>query len=83
MREFLTSTFERLDMDWKRYVKIDPRYYRPAEVDLLIGDSTKARLELGWEPKVSFHELVSMMVDADVRLERSIIEGTQGVHSHV
>jgi len=83
VREFLTSTFERLDLDWKRYVKIDPRYYRPAEVDLLIGDSSKARSELGWEPKVSFHELVSMMVDADLRLERSVIEGTQGVHSHV
>jgi GDPmannose 4,6-dehydratase len=49
-------------------VEVDPRYFRPAEVDLLLGDATKARQTLGWKPKVSFKELVRMMVEADVRL---------------
>ena len=53
--------------DWKRYVKIDPRFIRPAEVDLLIGDSSKARSVLGWKPKLSFEQLVKMMVDADYK----------------
>ena len=66
VRDLLTEAFGYLDLDWQRHVEIDPRYYRPAEVDLLIGDATKARLKLGWEPKVSFKELVKMMVDADL-----------------
>ena len=57
-------------LDWQQYVKIDPRYYRPTEVDLLIGDASKAKQTLGWEPKVSFEELVTMMVEADLRAER-------------
>jgi GDPmannose 4,6-dehydratase len=55
-------------MDWKKHVKIDPKFIRPAEVELLIGDSSKARTELGWIPKYSFEGLVKMMVDADYKL---------------
>src|SRR5438045_2532915 len=58
VREFLDEAFGLLDLDWKEYVEKDPRYYRPAEVDLLLGDAGKARRELGWEPKVNFKELV-------------------------
>jgi GDPmannose 4,6-dehydratase len=68
VREFLDLAFGRLDLDWKDYVEIDPRYYRPAEVDQLLGDATKARKELGWEPKVDFKELVRIMVDYDLKL---------------
>lgn len=68
VREFLDEAFGRLELDWKKYVEIDPRYYRPAEVDLLIGDASKARRVLGWEPKVSFKELVAIMVDHDLTL---------------
>ena len=75
VREFLERAFSYLDLDWQRYVKIDPRYYRPTEVDLLIGDAGKAKKILGWEPKVSFDELVVMMVEADLRAERCVLEG--------
>jgi GDPmannose 4,6-dehydratase len=77
VREFLERTFSYLDLDWQRYVKIDPRYYRPTEVDLLIGDAGKAKKILGWEPKVSFDELVVMMVEADLKAERCILVGTE------
>src|SRR5690606_4357204 len=69
-REFLEKTFALLDLDYEKYVEHDPRYDRPAEVDLLLGDATKARRELGWEPKVGFEELIKMMVDSDLRLAR-------------
>jgi GDPmannose 4,6-dehydratase len=69
VREFLDEAFGRLNLDWKQYVEIDPRYYRPAEVDLLLGDASKAKRQLNWEPKVKFKELVHMMVDADVKNE--------------
>ena len=68
VREFLEEAFGLLDLDWREYVEIDPRYFRPAEVDLLLGDPTKARTILGWEPKVSFRELVRIMVESDMRL---------------
>jgi GDPmannose 4,6-dehydratase len=68
IREFLDLAFGRLDLDWMEYVDIDPRYYRPAEVDLLLGDASKARKKLGWEPKVAFPELVALMVDNDLEL---------------
>jgi GDPmannose 4,6-dehydratase len=68
IREFLDLAFGRLDLDWMEYVDIDPRYYRPAEVDLLLGDASKARKKLGWEPKVAFPELVALMVDHDLEL---------------
>ena len=63
--EFLAEAFGHADLDWRDYVQIDERYYRPAEVDVLIGDYSKAKEKLGWEPKVRFKELVHMMVDAD------------------
>jgi GDPmannose 4,6-dehydratase len=68
VREFCEKTFGRLDLDYRDFVEIDPRYFRPAEVDLLLGSSAKARRVLGWEPRVSFEELVAMMVDADLEL---------------
>ena len=70
VREFVEQTFEYLDLDWQKHVEIDPWYYRPSEVDLLLGDSSKARRELGWEPKVGFKELVKLMVDHDMGLAR-------------
>ncbi|GKS58465.1 GDP-mannose 4,6-dehydratase [Nitrospira sp.] len=78
VREFLDVAFGHVGLDWNQYVKIDPRYYRPTEVDLLIGDSTKAKHTLGWEPKISFTELVTMMVDADLAAERDKLDGTRG-----
>jgi len=68
VREFVEAAFEHVDLDWKKYVKHDPRYERPAEVDRLVGDAAKARKVLGWEPKVRFHDLVRIMVDADLQL---------------
>lgn len=70
--EFVQLAFEAAGMDdWERYVKIDQRFFRPAEVDLLVGDASKAKEQLGWEPKVSFRDLVTMMVDHDLELEKS------------
>ena len=69
VREFLDEAFGHLDMDWTKYVEIDPRYFRPTEVDLLLGDASKAKKLLGWKPKVRFKELVKMMVDADLEAE--------------
>ncbi|HYE75198.1 MAG TPA: GDP-mannose 4,6-dehydratase [Blastocatellia bacterium] len=66
IRELLDEAFGYLGLDWKQYVEIDPRYYRPAEVDLLIGDASKAKHKLGWEPKVDFKQMIKMMVDADL-----------------
>ena len=68
VKEFVIETFNQLDLDWEKYVECDDRYERPAEVDLLIGDPAKAKKQLGWEPKVKFKELVSIMVDADLKL---------------
>jgi GDPmannose 4,6-dehydratase len=70
IRDFLDAAFGRLDLDWKQYVELDPRYLRPAEVDFLMGDATKARTRLGWEPTVKFAELVALMVDHDLQLAR-------------
>ncbi len=69
VREFLDEAFGHHDLDWKKHVEIDPRYYRPTEVDLLIGDSSKARKKLGWQAKVKFRELVRLMADADLQAE--------------
>lgn len=66
IREFLDIAFTHVNLDWHDYVEFDPRYLRPAEVDLLIGDSTKARQQLGWEPTVTFEQLVHLMVEADL-----------------
>ena len=73
--------FERVELDWKRYVKIDENYYRPTEVDLLIGDASKAKRQLGWAPKVGFRELITMMVDADLAAERERLDGVRGKRS--
>ena len=71
VREFVELAFERVGLDWKEFVKHDSRYERPAEVDLLIGDATKAKNVLNWEPQVRFEELVRIMVDADLALIES------------
>ncbi len=68
VQEFLEEAFGYVNLDWKDYVRIDPRYYRPTEVDYLSADSSKAKRYLDWEPKVNFHELVKIMVDADLEL---------------
>jgi GDPmannose 4,6-dehydratase len=68
VQEFLEVVFDRLKLDSKKYVEIDPRFFRPAEVDVLTGDYSKARKVLGWEPRVKFAELAAMMVDADLEL---------------
>jgi len=68
VREFCQEAFARAGLDWQQYVKIDPRYYRPAEVDLLIGNPAKAKRELGWEAKTRFKELVQLMVDSDIQM---------------
>ena len=70
VRDFCEKTFSRLGLDYEDHVEIDPRYYRPAEVDLLLGDNTKARTQLGWEPRTSFENLVDMMVESDLALAR-------------
>ena len=67
VREFLEVSFGHVGLDWKKHVEIDPRYYRPAEVDLLIGDPTKAKKKLGWAPKTKFEDLAKLMVDADLK----------------
>lgn len=66
IREFLDLAFGHVDLDWKEFVKYDARYERPAEVELLVGDASKAKRQIGWEPKVKFAELVRIMVDADL-----------------
>ncbi len=67
VREFIEEAFGLLDLDWHEYVEIDPKYFRPAEVDSLLGDASKARQKLGWEPKVGFKQLVRVMVESDLK----------------
>ena len=68
VKEFLEQAFGYVDLDYRKYVRIDPRYYRPTEVDLLLSDPVKAKKELKWSPKVKFCDLVHIMVDADLEL---------------
>ena len=75
IRQFLDYTFEYLDLDWNKYVEIDPRYFRPTEVNLLLGDCTKAKEKLGWVAKTSCKELAELMVDHDLELAKQ--EATQ------
>ncbi|MHC1765949.1 MAG: GDP-mannose 4,6-dehydratase [Verrucomicrobiia bacterium] len=75
IREFLELAFGQLGLDWRKHVEIDPRYYRPTEVELLIGDYGKAKRQLGWEPKTRFADLVRLMVEADVKLLKDHREG--------
>ena len=83
VREFLDEVFGTLGLEWDKYVAIDPRYFRPAEVDLLLGDPAKARKDLNWKPKVNFKQLAKMMTEADwalARRERLLVEqGHQSV----
>ncbi len=75
VREMCQIAFAHVDLDWEQYVKVDPRFYRPAEVHELLGDSTKARRALGWSPEVSFEQLIQMMVDADLeRVKREMLQ---------
>jgi GDPmannose 4,6-dehydratase len=75
VREFLDEAAKQLDLDWQSFTEIDERYYRPAEVDVLLGDASRARAALGWEPTVTFSELVRIMVDADVKLLEDQLAG--------
>ncbi len=72
VRVFLDRAFESVGLDWHDYVEFDPRYLRPSEVDLLVGDSSKARSKLGWKPRTSFDELVRIMVEADLKTENQL-----------
>ena len=82
VREFAELAFGRLGLDWQKYVKVDPRYFRPAEVNALRADASKARRVLGWQPRTTFRELVEMMVDADLRsLEQSIKGGVESLRT--
>jgi len=69
VRDFVAAAFARVDLDWNKYVEIDPKLFRPAEVHVLCGDATKAKTQLGWEPETSLEQLVAMMVDHDLVLE--------------
>ncbi len=71
VREFCEEAFGHAGLDWREYVKVDPKYFRPAEVDVLLGDPGKARRALGWEPKVTFKQLVRVMVDADMQRDNA------------
>jgi GDPmannose 4,6-dehydratase len=75
VREFLEQAFSHVGLDWQNYVELDPKYLRPAEVDLLIGDASKAKAVLGWQSQTTFKELVSLMVDADLEV---VHDGNQG-----
>jgi GDPmannose 4,6-dehydratase len=66
VRDFCRIAFDRVGLDWEPFVEVDPRYFRPTEVEELVADASKARADLGWEPTVSFEELVTSMVDADL-----------------
>ena len=81
VREFLEVSFGHLGLDWKKHVEIDPRYYRPAEVDLLVGDASKARERLGWVARTRFADLARLMVDADVAALRERLTGTTPARS--
>ncbi len=71
VQDFLERVFELLELDWHKYIQTDPRHLRPAEVDLLQGDASKARRLLGWQPRVDFEHLIEMMVEADLELAES------------
>jgi len=75
VREFVEAAFAYADLDWRDYVEVDPSYFRPAEVDHLLADASKARTRLGWEPTVSFPELVRLMVDADLKQLETTLQG--------
>jgi GDPmannose 4,6-dehydratase len=80
-RDFCQIAFQHVGLDWEKYVEVDPRYYRPSEVDNLMGDASKAEKELGWRPKMTFAELVRIMVDADVQLLDDELSGKLVLHN--
>jgi GDPmannose 4,6-dehydratase len=82
VREAVEIAFARADLGWEPYVEIDPKYYRPSEVDVLLGDASKAKEKLGWEPTVRFRELVELMVDADVAALEDQLAGKVTRYSH-
>ena len=82
VRDFCELAFSRAELDWEEHVEIDARYRRPAEVDSLLGDATKARSELGWEPTVGFEELVRIMVDAELKGLDDQLAGKVARYSH-
>ena len=75
VKEFCEVAFSYLNLDWENYIKVDENLIRPAEVDLLVGDASKANEVLGWKPEVGFEDLVKMMVDADMALLEGRLEG--------
>jgi len=87
VREFAEKVFQKLELDYEEYVEIDQRYFRPTEVDVLLGDSTKARKKLGWAPKVTFEQLIDMMIEADLQLakkERTLLDaGYENVKNRI
>lgn len=86
VRDFCERAFGRVGLDYNDHVEIDPRYYRPAEVDLLLGDPSKAKRKLGWEPKVTFEGLVDMMVESDMELaarEKTLLDAGHAMPEHV
>ncbi|HEX2965265.1 MAG TPA: GDP-mannose 4,6-dehydratase [Syntrophorhabdaceae bacterium] len=86
VREFAEKVFEKLDLDYASYVDIDKKYFRPSEVDVLLGDASKAQKQLGWKPKVKFDDLVQMMVDADMeiaRKEKTLVDAGHTVTSRI
>ena len=87
VREFAEKVFQKLDLDYKKHIEIDQRYFRPTEVDALLGDASKARKQLGWEPKVSFDQLINMMIESDLELakkERTLLDaGYENVRNRV
>jgi len=85
VREFARQVFQKLDLDFDKHVAIDPRYFRPTEVDVLLGDASKARKQLGWQPKVGFEELIDMMITTDMeiaRKEKTLLEAGYGAGNH-
>jgi GDPmannose 4,6-dehydratase len=87
VREFAEKVFQKLELDYEKYIAIDQRYFRPTEVDALLGDSTKAKKKLGWQPKVGFDELVNLMVEADLEMakkEKTLMDaGYKNVKNHL
>jgi GDPmannose 4,6-dehydratase len=85
VREFAERVFARLDLDYQRHVAIDPRYFRPTEVDVLLGDAGKARKNLGWCPKVGFDRLIDMMIEADLEIaakEKTLLDAGYACGNH-